>query len=123
MPFLKTVGCGCPGCGPDPCTSPSCCTIGETDAGTGVFEHTFDVTGQFPVAADVSLQASFAANGTGAQLELIANGVSVFSTGCVTNYDSTHTETIPAGTTELKVKLTFCSGATSVEWDYLLECA
>lgn len=100
------------------------CSIFETDAGTsGAFEHTFDVTGQFPIDADVVLYANFAADGTGADLELLANGSVVFSTGCVTEHDAETTISIPAGTTEIKLRFTLCSGASSVEWGYILQCA
>lgn len=125
MPWLKTVGCDCPECGDDPC-DPGCpCTFFATDQDVDSRTDIYDVTGQFIISHDLSIQVAVDASVfASASFEVFADGVSVYSSGCLVSTGDSTVVSIPAGTTEISITIvTVCGGGDPTPaWDYVLEC-
>jgi hypothetical protein len=107
MAFLRTVGCECSECGPDPCTAGCECDLFQSIEFDG--DDTLDVTGQFVFAQNLSVtQDSWTCEDGGvfvtgsSQIQVYANGSLLYDSGCVSGAIST-TVSIPAGTTILRL--------------------
>jgi hypothetical protein len=116
MAWLKTVGCECDECGPDPCTAGCPCGIYiETfiPAGTsGIWSEFFDTTDEFIFDHDVDV---FQSNlGSVKAVSIFADGVLVHS-GSYTGAALTVTITIPAGTTEIEIQVDTTGTSGSLE--------
>lgn len=122
MPWLKTVGCDCPECGPDPCTAGCYCDFNYSDAQSAAFSTTFDVTGQFITTHDVLFEYSVNPfSGSEWIFEITVGGVSVFSTGCLNGVGGSTTISVPAGTTEIGINIVDC-GTEPGDWEAALSC-
>jgi hypothetical protein len=128
--WIKGTDCACPECGATPC-APGCdCTFSasENDGfedGPALFEKDYDVTGQFLVEKSVAIAFAvvFPSPPMYAQMYLLANGVEIYTSGCISTSVSTSVA-VPAGTTTLKVYVfTECTGTwVENEWTLTLEC-
>jgi hypothetical protein len=120
MPWLKTVGCDCPDCGPDPCTPGCLCTFAETAGGTASDDITWDVTGQFIIEHDINYLFAGEVDPGNYRLQILADGVTLFDSGCVTDPGG-GILTIPAGTTSLRIIITVGCGGTPEAPDWFVE--
>jgi hypothetical protein len=121
MPWLKTVGCECPGCGTEPC-DPGCDCI--WDYGLNAcddIEEFFLVDNCFYHDRDLSIDFDVALfTGNTAAAEIYIDGSLAYSTGCIAGGTSiSDVITIPAGTTDLSVRTYTC--ATDEECGYGVE--
>ena len=123
MPWLKTVGCECPECGPDPCTT-ACCSLDIGDQSAGDTVDTYDVTGKFTVDHSIFIRVTAdAGGGATARFQVAFNGSTLYDSGCISSSSASTTVTGPSGTTSIVVTITApCSGGTS-GWDYVICCS
>lgn len=130
MGFIKGFGgneCACEECGPAPCTPGCPCTFDSgAQSGSADFLDTYDVTGEFILEREVSLVGGFGEcddpSVTG-RFRVYADGATIYDSGCVYSATVTGLLTIPAGTTEIKVELVYCTGAGGdLCWEYQLTC-
>lgn len=123
MPWLKTVGCDCPECGPTPCDAGCFCGFAYATDDGGPVSTAFDVTGQFITDHDLSFDFATGPEPTASwNFEITLDGVSVFSSGCILFGSSGTVIAVPAGTTEIGLIVTDCSGIEIGGWVVYLEC-
>ena len=131
MPWLKTVGCECPECGPDPCTEGCACDLGVVSLGTsgsGSPTDTYDVTGKFTYAHAMFLRATISgpAGAITCRFRFSFNGSVLYDTGYVTSTGTSLSTTVsgPAGTTSIAVQIE-CDRTPYDEggWDYVVCCS
>jgi hypothetical protein len=123
--YIKAVGCECEDCTPDdPCASGCDCSIFEVDFLDGAVEKNddYDVTGEFVFAQNLTVDVEFGATGSGMRFQVLANGVSIYDSGCQTGWVDVAIVSVPAGTVTLTVQFTNCGGATNSEGSFLLQC-
>ena len=114
MAYLKTVGCDCPECPPDPC-DPGCeCTLFYEESVSGDFSDAIDVTGQFLVAQDIQITINPDVLSSGRLI--VTAGAASWDSGCVPGGAPSSTViTVPGGTTTITVDLTYgCAPGTNV---------
>lgn len=125
--WIKQVGCDCEECGPDPCTPGAClCNLAlNTEGGEAGYSQEFDTGTGFVSARD--LYIVFESFGIKDQLLIIADGITVYDSGCVGTFGTplTPTVTIPGGTASVVVQvIPHCdpldSGATA--WTLEITC-
>lgn len=123
MPWLKTVGCDCPECGPDPCTAGCACTfhnIYVTAEGTvGIITEHASAGSNFIVSHSVDIEIQIDA-GT-LTFDLYADGVLIYSSGVITVGTTFGSATVPAGTATLTAVwvITVAIGAATIA---IVEC-
>jgi hypothetical protein len=119
MPWLKTVGCECTECGPDPCTPGCFCELSPNDLiQIGADDH-YDVSACTPVDRELSVSVyNYADCGSGGspayyyQIEIYADASLIYDSGCITGNLSATAVTMPAGTLDLNIVVTpYCSGS------------
>jgi hypothetical protein len=133
--YLLGLGSGCPDCADDdPCTSGGgvveSCTMPPKYGGPVAGSHSasFDVTGHFVAAQNITIYNSFSDAGalttpTGI-FEVFANGSSIYSSGLQTSWSDTDVVSVPAGTTTLSVTMTvFGVGGHNMILFYYLTCS
>ena len=120
--WLKTAGCECAVCGPDPCTAGSClCNLTlSTSGGDEGYTHDFDASSDFVTARDIYID--FESYTVKDQLLIYADGVLVYDSGCIGAH-VTPTVTIPAGTLIVTVTIVpNCEGTIGTAWDLYITC-
>lgn len=105
--FIKSVGCDCPECGPDPCTAGGCfCDGGLTAFATsaGTDSDSRATYGSFLVDTEVYLEFGIGPEVCSkARLTIKADGVTIYDSGCLTYGSYTDSVTVPAGTALLEL--------------------
>lgn len=133
MAWLKTVGCDCPECGPDPCTAGCACSFNANDAVQVGHDDTYDWTSVNAIDHDISVAVTNYAPCDAPisapyyyRIQIDADGVSIYDSGCITGNLSTST-TVPAGTLALRIRVTpYCTAVDCAEFggagDWAVNC-
>lgn len=118
MAWLKTVGCNCPECGPDPCTPGCFCEIAPNDSLQIAVDDHYDVSGCSPVDRELTVEVYSYSACAGPtpnytyRIQIFADAVSIYDSGCTTGNISLVGVTMPAGTSDLNIVVTpFCTGS------------
>ena len=119
--WIPALGCECTECGPDPCTPGCACTFTASEFGDTGGSYVYDVTGQFVFESDLSITFVAPAPTATARLQVYADGVSVYDSGCISTGASA-TVAIPAGTTEIEAVVTICVSTGEDDWSFDLAC-
>ena len=126
MAWLKTVGCQCPECGPDPCTPGCPCNVSEIHSGGNEgFDQTFDLNSSgHPLGAAASLDVDYDFDVVVSdQIQVYIDGVLEYDSGCVLGTGGT-TIALPAGAETVRVVITAqCAGSGDTEWSFSLACS
>lgn len=115
MPWIKTVGCDCPECGPDACTPGCVCNFSYSNLASASYTDSLDVTGQFIIGQNLNVFINPDVLSSG-RLEVSAGSAS-WDSGCRGPTSSASTTlAVDAGTTAIDITFTYgCdSGATNV---------
>lgn len=124
--WLRMVDCACAECGSGPCNS-GCCTFFASefggDAGNGVTtSYSYNVASQFSVSHDLSITFFPPPPALAAQLEVFADGVLLYDSGCVNGSNVSNTVSVPANTVSIVANVTECTAGPENEWAFDLAC-
>ncbi len=109
--FIRSVGCDCPECGPDPCTAGCDCTFNEqantTDGSTGTVSEDFAAGSNFVIAHTVYIDVVIDSGVL--VFNLYADAVLVYTTGSIGAGTTSGSASIPAGTTTITAEFVISS--------------
>lgn len=111
----------CCECQENVCDTCFCDLTLDTAGGDAGYNHTFDVTGDFPTARDIYVD--FESYTIKDRLIIKADGVEKYNSGCIGAH-VTPTVNIPAFTTSAQVIVEAdCDGGTGTLWVLSITCA
>jgi hypothetical protein len=125
--FIRSVGCSCPECGPDPCIETACfCeTSPQVIASADTQSANYNTYGSFPADRDIDIEVGVGpGSGNTGRGVIKADGTTMYDSGCLSNGLYFDVATVPAGTITLEIIATApCSTGADSTCSVTISCA